>query len=73
MIGNYRRIDLHRQLQVTTRAVLWEGDYSMAHTTTILTLKLDRNFGEIMAGNPWKIKYWVWYDTFGVAVGGQSK
>ena len=63
MIGNYRRIDLHRQVQVTTRAVLWQGDYSIAHTTTILTLKLDRNFGEIMAGSPWKIKYWVWYDV----------
>lgn len=62
MIGNYRRIDQSEQLQVTVRSVLWEGDYSMSHTTTILTLRLDRNFGEIMAGNPWKIKNWVWYD-----------
>ena len=63
MIGNYRRIDQGQQLQVTTRSVYWEGDYSMSHTTTILTLGLDRNFGEIMAGSPWKIKSWVWYDV----------
>jgi transcriptional regulator with XRE-family HTH domain len=63
MIGNYRRIDQGQQLQVTARSVIWEGDYSKGHTTTILSLGLDRNFGEIMAGSPWKIKSWVWYDV----------
>lgn len=63
MIGNYRRIDAHRQVQVTTRAVLWQGDYSMSHTTTILTLGLNCKFGQIMAGAPWKIKSWIWFDV----------
>ena len=62
MVGNYRRIDLSTRVQVTVRAVFWDGEYSMTHTTTILTLELDHNFGEIMGGCLWKIKSWMWYD-----------
>ena len=63
MIGNYRRIDLSHQLNVTTRAVLWEGDYSLSHTNTVLIMRLNKNFGQIMNGEKFLIKNWIWYNV----------
>lgn len=62
MIGNYRRIDKYNRIQVTARSVFWDGSYSITHATTLVDIKLDKNFGEIMSGEDWKIKSWLWYN-----------